>query len=81
MARVILMPSMQIKRRIIKVEADQRGEGARVLFANSITLTPGTISLSIEGDSIFVHVIIDELAEDLQTGAMCRRVKALETAP
>ncbi|MDD9936793.1 MAG: Na+/H+ antiporter subunit E [Myxococcales bacterium] len=80
-ARIVLDPKLPISPCIVKVKATQRGEGARVLFANSITLTPGTISLEVRDDTIWVHALTKEFAKDLQGGEMDRRVSALEDKP
>jgi len=77
-ARIVLNPKLPISPRVVRVHASQRGEGALVLFANSITLTPGTISLSTEHDCIVVHALDKALADDLLSGDMDRRVSALE---
>jgi multicomponent Na+:H+ antiporter subunit E len=49
-----------------------------VLYANSITLTPGTVSIRVHGTKITVHAIADEVADDLLEGEMDRRVTRLE---
>ena len=63
---------------IIKTPSSQKTEEARVLYANSITMTPGTITLSIRGDVLEVHALSRDGAEQLQQGEMDRRVTALE---
>jgi multicomponent Na+:H+ antiporter subunit E len=77
-ARLILDPRQRISPCIIRVKAMQRGEGALVLFANSITLTPGTVSLSVNRGAIVVHALSHTIADDLLSGQMNRRVSALE---
>ena len=49
-----------------------------MLFANSITLTPGTISLDVRGDTILVHALTAESAAGVENGEMDRRVSRLE---
>lgn len=78
-ARIVLARRMPISPCIVKVRASQRGETARVLYANSITLTPGTISLDLRGDTIFVHAITKGIADDLIEGTMDRKVASLES--
>lgn len=77
-AKIVLSPSLPIRRQIVQVDAGQHGEGARVLHANSITLTPGTISLAVRHDSILVHAIDDAAAQGVIEGAINRRVGSLE---
>lgn len=50
---------------------------ARVILGNSITLTPGTLTLDIQGDYFAVHAIVDEVEEDLVSGNMEARVGRL----
>ena len=78
-ARRILHPRLPITRTVIRVPAEERTAPGRVSYANSITLTPGTISLEVSDDEIEVHALSVDAAEDLQSGEMGRRVAALET--
>jgi multicomponent Na+:H+ antiporter subunit E len=78
-ARVVLSPSLPIHPRLVRVPSSQRSEVGRVLFANSITLTPGTISLDVQPGEILVHALTRESAHGVLSGEMDRRVTALET--
>ena len=62
----------------VRVHADQKTAVGRVVYANSITLTPGTITLEVEENSIEVHALTGEGARDLCTNEMGRRVTACE---
>lgn len=53
----VLHPAMPIKPGIVKVKTTLKSEMARTLLANSITMTPGTISVDIIGENLFVHWI------------------------
>ena len=66
---------------MIRLQATQKTDLGLVIFANSITLTPGTISIDVEenGD-ILVHAISREGAEGFADGEMDRRVTELEDA-
>ena len=77
-ARRILDPRLPISPRIIKVRAGQRHDIARVIYANSITLTPGTVSVDTNGDEITIHALTEEAARAVETGDMDRRVSRLE---
>ncbi len=77
-ARRILDPALPISPTVFKVKASQKSEVGKVMYANSITLTPGTISMRLEGDEIEVHALTREAAEELQQGEMDRRVSAVE---
>lgn len=76
--RIVLSPDMPLQRNLIEVHDNPRSELGRVILANSITLTPGTVSVSMEEDRILVHALsFDGAAEDL-AGDMDRRVCRLE---
>ncbi|UCF15077.1 MAG: Na+/H+ antiporter subunit E [Phycisphaerales bacterium] len=61
----VLHPSLPIRPGIVKARINLRTEIARTILANSITMTPGTLSVDIVGEHIFVHWIYvrDELSE------------------
>ena len=75
----ITRPSLPIQPTIIRVPANQQTVAGRVSFANSITLTPGTISLDVLEKEIEVHALTAESAADLQSGEMGKRVEHLES--
>ena len=77
-ARRILSPSLPISPALFKVRATQRSALGRVIYANSITLTPGTLSVEVEGSEILVHALSAEAATELREGAMGRLVTELE---
>lgn len=79
-AKYILSPSMPIKPNLIKVHAPQKTEIAKVFYANSITLTPGTVSLDIDEDLILVHALNIDDAQSLHEGEMAIRVSELEVS-
>ena len=78
-AKRVLSPSLPISPRMVRIKANQKTDLTRVIFANSITLTPGTVSVDLVGDDILIHALTREAAEDVQSGDMDRRVTNLET--
>ncbi len=78
--RRILHPSLPISPTLIRVRASQRSEIGQVVYANSITLTPGTVSVDVEDGSITVHALSRDAADGVETGEMDRRVAHLEGA-
>lgn len=76
--RVILDRDLPIRPHMVRVKSTQRTELGRVILANSITLTPGTVSVDMQNDQIWVHSLSSEGAEDDASGDMDRRVSALE---
>jgi multicomponent Na+:H+ antiporter subunit E len=77
-ARRIMRPGSALSPRIIEAPTTQRTDLGRVLYANSITLTPGTVSIRVHGSSITVHAIADEVADSLLGGEMDRQVTRME---
>lgn len=77
-ARRILDPKLPIHPVLIRLQASQKSELGLVIYANSITLTPGTVSVQVEAGEILVHAIAEEPAEALRQGDMDRRVSAVE---
>tara|TARA_B100000927_G_scaffold204432_1_gene165842 strand:- start:490 stop:687 length:198 start_codon:yes stop_codon:yes gene_type:complete len=65
---------------MVRVPLSQSTELAKVIYANSITLTPGTVSVEIEGNEIIVHALTQELMDGLIEGDMDKRVTHLEEA-
>jgi multicomponent Na+:H+ antiporter subunit E len=80
-ARVILSPSLPISPNVVRVKASQRTTLGLVTYANSITLTPGTVSMYLDGDIIEVHALTESGARELKDGEMDRRVSAIEGSP
>ncbi len=77
-ARVIVDPRLPISPTMVRVKAGQKSPIGVNIYANSITLTPGTISVEVERDEILVHAITQSGAADLEQGEMDKRVCAFE---
>jgi multicomponent Na+:H+ antiporter subunit E len=77
--RLILSPAMPISPTVIALRSSQSSDLARVIFANSITLTPGTVTIDVDGDITEVHAITEEAAKSLLQGSMDSKVTALES--
>jgi len=60
------------------IKASQKTDMGKVIYANSITLTPGTVAVDLTGDQIMVHALLREDFEALEAGEMDRRVTRLE---
>jgi multicomponent Na+:H+ antiporter subunit E len=76
--RIILNPKLPISPNLIQVKASQKTALGKVIYANSITLTPGTVSVDVTDDTITVHALSHGHAEELLTGEMDRRVTKME---
>jgi len=77
-AKRILAPRLNISPRLIKVKAHEQTELGQVIYANSITLTPGTVSVRVIDGTIVVHALTRESAASVESGKMDRRVQRLE---
>jgi len=77
-SKVILSPKMPISPTLVRVKMSQKSNVGQVAYANSITLTPGTISVVVEGDEILVHALTRDGAQGVADGDMDRRVAAFE---
>lgn len=80
-ARRILSPSLPISPTVVIVPAPQKSELKRVIYANSITLTPGTLAMRVQGNAILVHALSEDGARTLGEGEMERRVTNLSRDP
>ncbi|MGE0224762.1 MAG: Na+/H+ antiporter subunit E [Acetobacteraceae bacterium] len=76
--RIVLHPSLPISPTMTVVQAGQRTTPGIATYANSITLTPGTISVQVQGHAITVHALVRDGADDLEGGGMDRRVTRFE---
>ncbi|MEA2040966.1 MAG: Na+/H+ antiporter subunit E [Bacteroidota bacterium] len=56
-ARRVLTPSLPINPGIVEVETKLKSKLGRMILANSITLTPGTLSVKVENDTYFIHCV------------------------
>lgn len=77
-ARIILSPRIRVDPSIVHFRASQRTDLGRFIYANSITLTPGTVTTGIVGDDFEVHAIVQEEIDGSEENVMNRRVALLE---
>ncbi len=64
----------EVAPRIVTIKTYLKTDFAKFVFANSITLTPGTITMLIRGDVFHVHTMSQFLEDDLLEGAIERKV-------
>ncbi|MBE9559447.1 MAG: Na+/H+ antiporter subunit E [Proteobacteria bacterium] len=74
----IWLSNKSITPTIKTIKASQKTDIGKVIYANSITLTPGTVTVNMEGDQFMVHALLHESIEELEAGDMDRRVTELE---
>jgi len=67
----VLHPKMLINPGIVEIKTDMKSDIAKLGLANSITLTPGTLTMDVDGDRMFIHWIdvktddIDNATEEI----------------
>jgi multicomponent Na+:H+ antiporter subunit E len=76
--KLILHPRLPISPTMTVVRASQRTSVGVATYGNSITLTPGTITVGVSGNELTVHALTREGALDLEGGDMDRRVRQFE---
>ncbi len=75
---IVLRGPSAISPNLIKVKASQKSQVGINVYGNSITLTPGTITVDVEDDEFTVHALTQSTASDLAEGSMDRRVVRME---
>ena len=56
-ARIVLTPSLPVNPGIVKLKTTLDNDYDKLLLANAITLTPGTITLDLDGEDIYIHIL------------------------
>ena len=76
--RIVLSWRMTIEPVVVRVTPTQRTDVGRVTYANSITLTPGTVTIDADGSSFIVHGLTPAFADAAALAEMDRRVTGIE---
>jgi multicomponent Na+:H+ antiporter subunit E len=71
LAAVVLDPRLPIDPAVVRVPAPD-GPVAAALLANAITLTPGTVTLDVDGDELVVHALTAATRRGLESGSLAR---------
>jgi multicomponent Na+:H+ antiporter subunit E len=66
LSKVILHPALPIDPQLISLESKLRHNAAVVLYGNSITLTPGTITAEVDRNKLIVHAMDKALSKDFE---------------
>ncbi len=74
----VLSPNLPISPTLVRLKASQQTELCQAIYANSITLTPGTVTIDLESGSLLVHALSEEAAVDLLGGEMDAQVVRVE---
>ena len=77
-SRMILTRKEEMEPVIVHVRTRLKSETARVILANSITLTPGTITVSLTDDKLLVHCLDKSLSEGMEDSLFVRLLQKME---
>jgi multicomponent Na+:H+ antiporter subunit E len=76
-ARIVLSRRMAIQPTIVSIDASSLPLVSQATLANSITLTPGTVTIDVDRGMLEVHCLTTASADELQDGEMFRRAALL----
>ena len=76
--KTIFSDMTDVQPQIIKVKASEQSDMGRVILANSITLTPGTVTVDLVDDELTIHALTKEMADTTTIKEMDRRISNLE---
>lgn len=76
--RFIYSPRMEVEPELRTFHTKLKSEGGKVALANSITLTPGTITVHVKDDLFLVHCLDNTLADGLEDSEFERKLQRLE---
>lgn len=76
--RLVLSPDINVDPCLVRFRTPLKTTAARVALANSITLTPGTITVSLEGDEFLVHALNRDIAGGLDGSIFERLLTRME---
>ncbi len=74
----ILSTQLEVEPVIVHFHSNLQSEFAKVILANSITLTPGTITVRLEGSEYYVHCLDKELAEGIDSSIFVQLLEKME---
>lgn len=72
--RIIKPASNPISPQLITISMPKKSDIGRVIYANSVTLTPGTVSVELSKDKLTIHALTKEAAKDLIEGSMASKI-------
>ena len=60
--KAVLSPDLEVPPTLVKIPLNTDADIAETMFANSITLTPGTVSVDMQPDHILVHALLEDMS-------------------
>ena len=77
-AREVLRPPLRLSPKMIRVPAYQTTDLGKTIFGNSVTLTPGTVTVDVDRDTLVIHALTEALADEGAIADMGERVCGLD---
>jgi len=71
-------PKAMLQPCLLYFKSDLKSNAAKVVLANSITLTPGTLTVDLDHDTFCIHCLNPSLAEDIDSSIFVRLLKQIE---
>lgn len=72
--RIMTTGSKAISPQLVEIPLPQKTDLGRAIYANAITLTPGTVTVEMKADKIIVHALTKEAADELASGNMAKAI-------
>jgi len=73
-ARILGWRGASISPQLVEIPLLQKTDLGKVIYANTITLTPGTVSVELSEETITIHALAEEAADELATGDMSKEI-------
>ncbi|MFT5871634.1 MAG: multicomponent Na+:H+ antiporter subunit E [Clostridium sp.] len=77
-AKIVLSPQILISPKIVTINTKIKSDFHKTIFANSITLTPGTLTISMVRDEIIVHCLKEEFSRELTNSVFEKIILKIE---
>ncbi len=74
--RILIWNEHSISPQLVDIPVLQKTDLGRVIYANAITLTPGTVTVELTRDTITIHTLTAEAAEELTEGSMAKEISS-----
>lgn len=77
-SKIVYSPTIDLEPQIVFFRTDLKSNAAKVMLANSITLTPGTITVALNDDLLCVHALSADMAEGLADSVFVQQLRGFE---
>lgn len=76
--RIVWFKRIPIEPAVVKLKVSFKTDVAKAVLANSISLTPGTITAAIEGDEFYIHCLSKEMMDGIEESSFVKLLRAME---